>query len=77
MLTEYPDVLTPRQVARILGIGMNKIYDLLAENTIRCLRIGRKYIVPKKCVIDYLESARYNVNDMAGNLTVGKDDQTQ
>lgn len=71
MLSEYPDVLTPRLTAQILGIGMNKMYELLGENIIRHLRIGRKIIIPKICLIDYLESVRYN-DSVAGNLTVGE-----
>lgn len=72
MLSEYPDVLTPRLTAQILGIGINKMYELLREDTIQHLRIGRKIIIPKNCLIDYLESVRYN-DSVAGNLTVGKD----
>lgn len=77
MLNEYPDVLNPRQVAQILGVGMNSAYDLLHNNEIHSKRIGRKYLVPKICVIDYLESARYNDSNMVGNPTVGKDDDIQ
>ena len=62
MLNQYPDVLTVTQLAQILGIGKNSAYKLVNENVIGHKRIGRKTLIPKVCVVDYLESARYNVN---------------
>lgn len=59
MLNEYPDVMTVRQLAQALHIGMNSAYALLSSKTIGSRRIGKKYIIPKSCVIDYLQSARY------------------
>lgn len=61
MLGKYPDVLTVEQVAQILGIGKNTAYKLINENVIGHKKIGRKLLIPKLCIIDYLESARYCV----------------
>lgn len=61
MLGKYPDVLTVEQVAQILGIGKNSAYKLINENVIGHKKIGRKLLIPKLCIIDYLESARYCV----------------
>lgn len=61
MLGKYPDVLTVEQVAQILGIGKNSAYKLINENMIGHKKIGRKLLIPKICMIDYLESARYSV----------------
>lgn len=60
MFNDYPDVLTVKQLAKILNIGINNTYKLLQNGTIRSHRIGKKYLIPKICVIDYLKSARYN-----------------
>lgn len=62
MLTKYPDVLTVQQVAEVLHIGINKAYDLVNQHIIGCKRIGRRIIIPKTCLIDYLDSSRYNVS---------------
>lgn len=62
MLNKYPDVLTVQQLAEILHIGINKAYELVNKHIIGCKHIGRKIIIPKACVIAYLESPLYNVS---------------
>lgn len=62
MLSKYPDVLTVQQLAEILHIGINKAYELVNHRIIGCKHIGRRILVPKACVVDYLESSRYNVS---------------
>ncbi len=62
MLNKYPDVLTVQQLAEILHIGINKAYELINRRVIACKRIGRRILIPKICVIDYLESSRYNIS---------------
>lgn len=61
MLNDYPDVMTVKQVAEVLHIGVNSVYMLLNNKVIGSRRIGKKYIIPKSCVIDYLQSARYMI----------------
>lgn len=62
MLNDYPDVLTVAQVAEILGIGKNAAYCLIKNRSIGCRRVGRSIRIPKVCVIDYLNSARYTIS---------------
>ncbi len=61
MFNEYPDIMTVEQVAAALHIGKNSAYNLINSRAIGCKRVGRKIIVPKSCVIDYVQSARYTV----------------
>ena len=61
MLRDYPDVLTVKQVGRILGIGLNSAYRLVKEKQIGCIRVGKRILIPKVCVADYLTSARNTV----------------
>lgn len=61
MLRDYPDVLTVKQVAGILGIGLNSAYRLVKEKQIGCVRVGKRILIPKVCVADYLTSARNTV----------------
>lgn len=63
MLKEYPDIMTVPQVAQALGIGKNTAYRLIRDKEIGCKHIGRKIIVPKKCLLDYVLSARYTVSN--------------
>jgi len=59
-LKDYPDVITVLQLAQVLGIDKNAAYALVQGGTIGHLKVGRKYLVPKRCVIDFLNSPRYN-----------------
>lgn len=61
MLRDYPDVLTVEQLAQILGIGQNAAYQLVRSGAIGHKRIGKNIRIPKVCVVDYLNSARYTV----------------
>lgn len=61
MFKEYPDVLTVEQMAHALGIGINSAYRLVKERKIGCVHVGKKILIPKVCVVDYLTSARYTV----------------
>ena len=40
-LDTYGDILTPTDVHHILGIGLNKTYELLTTNQIQNFKIGR------------------------------------
>lgn len=62
MFNDYPDILTPAQAAQALHIGKNSVYKLVSQRQIGCKRIGRKIIIPKRCLIDYINSARYTVS---------------
>jgi len=42
MLNKYPDVLTVKQVAEALGIGVNKAYEMVNSRMIGSKRIGRR-----------------------------------
>lgn len=53
-LFEYPDVITIKELMEILGIGRNKAYELLKSGKIVSFKEGKKYIIPKKSVLIYL-----------------------
>ena len=55
MLESYNDVLTVQELTKILPIGRNSVYNLLKENRIKHIRVGNKIIIPKQCVIDFLQ----------------------
>ena len=64
MLNNYPDVLTVKEVAQVLGICENSAYRLIRDKAIGSRKVGRKILVPKVCLTDYLNSARYNVSHL-------------
>jgi excisionase family DNA binding protein len=46
-LDTLPDVLTPVEVARVLRLGRNTVYECLRTGTIPSIKIGRKLLIPK------------------------------
>lgn len=54
MFTTYKDVVTVKQLAEMLGIGITLAYRLVKQNTIQSIKVGREYKIPKHCVIKYL-----------------------
>ena len=60
MLESYSDVLTVQDVMMILHIGKSKAYELLRTNEIPSMKIGKKYIVPKHLLIDFLSNNKVN-----------------
>lgn len=55
-MDDYGDVLSPKDVRDILGIGYNKTYELLISGTIKSFRIGRDRKIPKECLKNYIDS---------------------
>lgn len=54
MFTEYPDIVTAKDLQTMLGISRHAAYDLLGEGEISCIRLGNAYKIPKINVIDYV-----------------------
>lgn len=54
MFEEYDDVLTIDETCTALHIGKNSLYKLLKNNTIKSIKVGKKYIIPKKYLIDFI-----------------------
>lgn len=54
MLNNYPDVLTVKQLAEALNIGLNAAYELVNRHEIGAKRIGRAIRIPKSSVISIL-----------------------
>lgn len=50
-------VYSTKEVAQLLSIGMNTLYDLIHENKIPYVKIGKKFIIPKKALETWLTSS--------------------
>ena len=53
-IKNYPDILTIHDIMSILRIGRGKVYELLKDGTIKSIRVGKKYLIPKKSVEQFL-----------------------
>ena len=54
MFTTYPDLVNIKQLTKMLGIGITLAYRLVKNNTIKAIKVGREYKIPKRNVISYL-----------------------
>ena len=60
MFENYSDVLTVKDLCKALGIGKSMAYRLLREGRIRHLRIGDKIKIPRRSLVEYVETSCYN-----------------
>ena len=60
MFSDYPDALTVKEVSHALRIGMNNTYRLIQEGKIKHFIVGRKYLIPRKYLIDFVLNGCYN-----------------
>lgn len=57
MFTEYPDVVNVSQLSEMLGgISEKTIYRLLKSGAIKSLYVGKRYLIPKAYVLEYLST---------------------
>lgn len=57
MFTDYPDVVSVKQLREMLGgIGQREAYRLVTSRTIPSVKSGKGYKIPKVYVIKFLLS---------------------
>ena len=57
MFKNEPDVLTVPDVVRLLQFGKNTVYALIKEGRISSIKQGKKIIVPKVSLVEFLTNA--------------------
>ena len=57
MFKDYPDVITVDDLQNMLHIGRNTAYGMLKDGAIKTIKIGKKYIIPKQSVIEFINVA--------------------
>lgn len=60
VLKDYPDILTVEEMSKALGVSSKTGYQLLRDNKIEHLKVGRAYRVPKAHLLSYL---RFNLQN--------------
>lgn len=53
----YSDVISIDDLMKMLHIGRNVAYQLLRDGKIKTVKVGKKYIIPKKSVISFIDTA--------------------
>lgn len=55
MFPEYPDVVNVEQLSEMLGgVSVKTVYRLLKKGEIQSKYVGKRYLIPKLYVIDYI-----------------------
>lgn len=52
--TGEPATISVEAAAKILGIGRNQAYQAAARGEIPCLRIGRRFLIPRAKLLEML-----------------------
>ena len=55
LLKNYKDYLTVNDLYAILPIGKNKIYELIKSGQLKGKLIGRKYVVSKVNLFEFID----------------------
>ncbi len=55
MLNQYSDIMSVPDVAEVLSIGKNRVYELLENNAIKGFKIGRVWKIPKEALQEYIK----------------------
>lgn len=54
MFEHYKDVMDVYDVAEVLCIGKNRVYELLGNGSLKGFRIGRVWKIPRTAVQEYI-----------------------
>ncbi len=55
-ISKLHDIIDINDICNVLGVGRNTAYSLLQNNHIASKKIKRKYIIPKKSLIRYINN---------------------
>ena len=56
IFTNYADIVKVKDLQKMLGIGRNTAYELIATNKIKSVKSGNLILIPKQSVIDFLNN---------------------
>jgi excisionase family DNA binding protein len=56
LLENCPDVLTVMEAAHVLKVGRTTMYRLVQNGEVKYLKIGRKVLIPRLYLQDFIEN---------------------
>ena len=54
MFPDFPDIITVSQLQKMLGVSRHLAYNLINDGSIRGIKIGNAFRIPKVNVIEYV-----------------------
>lgn len=61
MFENFPDVMTVKEASVALGIGKNKLYEIVHAGGLSYFKNGRQIKIPKKSILCYIDQMCYNI----------------
>lgn len=58
-------IYKPEELIPLLRISRNSVYELLRSGQIRSVKIGKRYLIPKNAIIEFLNGpsqSQYHAN---------------
>lgn len=62
--SNHPEVLKPKEAAKIMKIGLNAVYDLCRNPDFPCIKEGRKILIPYRSLIRWMEQQSTNESSL-------------
>ena len=59
MFPDFPDIVTVAQLQKMLGVSRHLAYDLINDGSIRGIKIGNAFKIPKVSVIEYVMDEKW------------------
>ena len=57
MFTDFPDIVSVIQLQQMLNISRQLAYELIGNGSIKAVKVGNSYRIPKVSVISYMLNA--------------------
>ena len=57
LFREYNDVVDIDDLQKMLKIGRSTAYEIVKNGRIKTVKIGKRYIIPKQSVMEFLNTA--------------------
>ena len=57
MFTDYPDIVSVLQLQQMLNISRQLAYELIGNGSIKAVKVGNSYRIPKVSIIGYMLNA--------------------
>jgi excisionase family DNA binding protein len=54
LFTNYPDIISIKELMQMLGIGKNLAYELIKTKQIKHKKVGREIKIQKRAVITFI-----------------------
>lgn len=59
-LATYDDILSMTETSEFTGYGLPTVSNWIQNDKLEILRVGRRYLIPKICLLDWITSDEYN-----------------